>query len=128
MDHDSHVILERRNGMGPGSFKSYVLGFIISLAVTLASYFVVVSGCYTGWIAIAAIFGLAVVQLIVQLHFFLHLGNESKPRWNMMIFLFMVLVLVILVGGSLWIMNNLNYNVMPTMEEMEKYMHRERGI
>jgi heme/copper-type cytochrome/quinol oxidase subunit 4 len=30
-------------------------------------------------------------------------------------FLFMLIVLVIVVGGSLWIMHNLDYNMMPSM-------------
>ena len=45
---------------------------------------------------------------------YLHLGLESKPRWNLMMFLFMVLLIFVLVGGSMWIMYNLNYNVMPS--------------
>jgi heme/copper-type cytochrome/quinol oxidase subunit 4 len=47
---------------------------------------------------------------MVQLFFFLHIGRESKPRLNAAAFLFATLVVTILVAGSLWIMDNLNYH------------------
>jgi heme/copper-type cytochrome/quinol oxidase subunit 4 len=52
---------------------------------------------------------LAIAQLITQLLFFLHLEKEPKPRWNLLVLSFAVTVAVILVFGSLWIMQNLNY-------------------
>jgi cytochrome o ubiquinol oxidase operon protein cyoD len=75
---------------------------------------------------LAIINGLAVVQLFVQLYFFLHMGDESKPRWNLMAFLFMLLVLVIVVFGSLWIMKNLDYHMSPS--DTSNYMMHEEGI
>lgn len=56
--------------------------------------------------------GLAAAQALLQLLLFLHLGLEENPRWNLIMFFFMVFVIVILVGGSLWIMANLDYNTM----------------
>lgn len=94
----------------PGTITSYVTGFIMSVSLTLAAYFIVVEQVWTGWTAVLAITGLAVLQLLVQLLFFLHLGRESKPRWNLQVFLFMAMVIVIVVFGSLWIMNNLSYH------------------
>ena len=43
------------------------------------------------------------------------MGQEAKPRWETLIFCFMVLILLIIVIGSLWIMNDLNERVMPEM-------------
>jgi cytochrome o ubiquinol oxidase operon protein cyoD len=54
---------------------------------------------------------LAFVQVIIQLIFFLHLGEEESPRWNLISFLFMVGVVFIIVAGSLWIMFNLDYRM-----------------
>jgi cytochrome o ubiquinol oxidase operon protein cyoD len=53
----------------------------------------------------------AMLQLIVQLVFFLHLGREKKPRWNLQVLMFAALVVTILVAGSIWIMSNLDYNM-----------------
>jgi cytochrome o ubiquinol oxidase subunit IV len=52
---------------------------------------------------------LAILQLVVQLMLFLHLGDEPKPRWNLLAFLFAVLVVAIVVGGTLWIMYELSH-------------------
>ncbi len=94
----------------PGTIKSYTIGFVGSLILTLVAYFLVTQHVFEGWETVFAIVGLALIQLIVQLLFFLHLGRESKPRWNMLVFLFMAIIVAILVFGSLWIMNNLNYH------------------
>ncbi|MGB7977958.1 MAG: cytochrome o ubiquinol oxidase subunit IV [Chlamydiales bacterium] len=94
-----------------GSFKTYAIGFLLSIVLTLASYFSVTNHLLTGWVLIGAIFTFCLIQVFVQLVFFLHLGKEARPRWNLTIFLFMLLVLVIIVLGSIWIMDNLRYNL-----------------
>ncbi|MEI8338651.1 MAG: cytochrome o ubiquinol oxidase subunit IV [bacterium] len=95
-----------------GSLKNYITGFLLALILTLLAYFLVTQKIYTSYNQIIAIIsGLAIVQLFVQLIFFLHLGRESKPRWNVTVFVFAALVVVIIVVGSIWIMNNLNYNM-----------------
>jgi cytochrome o ubiquinol oxidase operon protein cyoD len=96
----------------PGIFKPYLVGFLLSILLTLAAYAAVAEHLLTGWVLVFALTVLALLQAGVQLLFFLHLGRESKPRWNLVVFLFMVLVLVIIVFGSLWIIHNLNYRVM----------------
>ncbi|QZA58770.1 cytochrome o ubiquinol oxidase subunit IV [Candidatus Rhabdochlamydia porcellionis] len=98
-----------------GVFKSYLIGFLLSILLTLVAYFIVVEHVFSSGILVSTIIGLGVVQMFIQLLFFLHLGQEPKPYWNSLLFLFMLTILVILVIGSLWIMENLKYNVMPNM-------------
>lgn len=98
-----------------GSIKTYVLGLALSIVLTMGSYFFVSEGWLQGKTLIAMITTLGILQAFVQLVLFLHLGKEEKPRFNLAVFLFMALVLVIIVLGSLWIMENLNYRVMPNM-------------
>lgn len=88
------------------------MGFVVSLLLTLAAYLVVTKNIVDMRLIVPIIVTLAVIQFIVQLVYFLHLGRETKPRWNLMAFLFMILVVLIVVAGSLWIMNNLDYNMM----------------
>ncbi len=106
----------------PGSVLSYTFGFVSAIALSVGAYWLVVNEVYSGAALIAAITAMAIAQLIIQLVCFLHLGNEPKPRWNLAVFLFMILIMTIVVGGSLWIMHNLNYNMMMTPEEMETFM------
>ncbi len=93
-----------------GSLIAYTIGFILSIGLTLIAYFIVVHHVLSGWGLLSVILELAVAQLIVQLVFFLHLGNR-KSHWNIMAFVFMLIVLLIIVIGSIWIMKNLNYNM-----------------
>lgn len=91
---------------------SYIIGFVLSIVLTFLAYILVVNHILEGASLVATIVGLAIIQLFVQLFFFLHLGKESKPRWNLLMFAFALSVVIIIVFGSLWIMNNLDYNMM----------------
>lgn len=113
---------------GQASIKPYVIGFILSVMLTLLAYWAVVSGAYQAGFVIAVVIGLAVLQLFVQLFFFLHLGEEMRPRWRVVTLGFGILVVFIVVFGSLWIMDNLNYNMMHSPEKMEHYMEKQGGF
>lgn len=95
-----------------GTARAYVIGLVSSLVLTGLSFALVVAELLPRHIAIYALVALAIVQAIVQLRFFLHLGQEPKPRWESLIFWFMVLILLIIAFGSLWIMHDLNTRMM----------------
>jgi cytochrome o ubiquinol oxidase subunit IV len=97
------------------SFKPQFIGYVASILLIVGAYRVVVDKHLSDALLIYTIIGLAILQAIIQLIFFLQLGLESKPRWNTITFLFTVMVIIIVIGGSLWIMDNLNYNLMPSM-------------
>lgn len=109
-----------------GSLRAYTVGFILSLGLTCGAYLSVANHIAVGNALLGIILGLAVLQLIVQLVFFLHLSRESGTRWNLIAFLFMGLVVFILVGGSLWIMYHLNYNMTP--DQINAYTMDQEGI
>lgn len=88
-------------------FKPYLFCFLLSILLTLAAYF---SSSLLQGLPLDLTIGLfALLQAFLQLLLFFNLTKESS---NLVIFLFMLLVVVILVAGSIWIMNNLNYNLM----------------
>ena len=109
----------------PQPHHPYVTGFAISLALTLAAYVAAVNNVLGGRAVVLVIAGLGVAQLLVQLVFFLHLGQEARPRWNLTVFLFMLLVVFILVAGSLWIMYNLDYHGPPPKPSEEQLLEDE---
>lgn len=121
------TVLTSRHAAARGTAASYSLGFALSVVLTLIPFYLVTESIISGTALVLALMGFAALQLIVQLQFFIHLGHETKPRWNMMIFLFMTLVLVIVVGGSLWIMDNLDYHGM-SPEQTETYIKSEERI
>lgn len=89
----------------------YTTGYVASLACTFGAYFVVTERLTPMQLIVPIIVALAVVQLVVQMVCFLHMGEEERPRWKLVSFGFMAVTLLIVVFGSLWIMNNLNYHM-----------------
>lgn len=122
-DHSKVVVSRAEHN---ASLRNYVTGFVLSVSLTLIAYVAVTGSIFNRRQLIALISCLAFVQFVVQLVFFLHLGRETKPRWKLFVFLFMVLIVGIIVVGSLWIMNNLNYRMTP--EEMTQYLESQEGL
>jgi cytochrome o ubiquinol oxidase operon protein cyoD len=97
-----------------GSFHSYLIGFILSLSLTLVAFAVVNKHVDSGHqfpsdnMVLIFLAILATAQLLVQLVFFLHLDRESNRRWNAAVLGFAAIVVLILVLGSLWIISNLD--------------------
>ena len=105
------------------TFKSYLTGFILSVALTLAAYFAVIN--YASHAAIIILI-LALAQLVVQLIYFLHLGQGANGHWNLTALFSTISIILILVVGSLWIMNHLNYNMSP--DQMNNYLLKEENL
>lgn len=101
-----------RHASETSKIKYYASGFILSLLFTLVAYVIVdykMATPYTLYILVGAF---ALLQALVQVICFLRLNTtRQENRWNFISFLFTVLVIFILVGGCLWIMYNLNYNM-----------------
>lgn len=108
-------IIDTEYGVGHGDLRSYITGFVISILLTLLPYFIVVDHLLSGYMLVAAITLFGIAQLLVQLVFFLHLSPKAKAKWNLIALVFTALIVVILVVGTLWIMNNLNYNMSQTI-------------
>jgi len=108
------------------TLRSYISGYVLSIGLTLAAYLVVTHHTASYRWLVAGISGLAIVQFVVQMTFFLHLRAETKPRWKLFVLLFMTLVVLILVFGTLWIMNNLNYRMTP--QQINNYMQNQDNL
>jgi len=92
------------------SFKPLWWGLIISAILLGGMYWVAAEQMVAGWTLAWIVLGLGTLMAVVQVILFMHVGIEQKPRWGLMIFLFMLLIIFIIVAGSLWIMANINYN------------------
>lgn len=107
--HDGHGTTSA--GASHGSVKSYVIGFVLAVILTVIPFKLVMGGTLEASTTLAVILGLAVVQIVVHLIYFLHLDSSSEQRWNVMALAFTALILLIVVAGSLWIMHNMNANM-----------------
>lgn len=87
-----------------GSLKSYVIGFLLSLVLTAIPLIVVLNDLLEGTPAKVVLLGSAVLQFVVQLIYFMHLKEEEKPRYNLMVLLLGIAIVLTIVAGSIWIM------------------------
>ena len=105
-------MMDRKHGW-IASFKPLYIGFTLAVLLIFAAYRIVMKYHLPSWAMTEILLGLAFFQSIIQMIFFLQLGLESKPRWNLITFLGTLFVILIIVIGSIWIMQNLKYNLMP---------------
>lgn len=117
-----------------GTKRAYIIGFVLSVILTSIAFMLVKvhvdhDHAYPSDNFMMAVLPvLAVVQLFVQLVFFLHVGRESKPRWNAWALSFAFTVVIILVVGSLWIMSNLNYRMISSPLEIQRYVNSQGDL
>jgi cytochrome o ubiquinol oxidase subunit IV len=99
-------------GAGTGSLRSYAIGYILAVVLTAVAFGLVMTETVSHATAFYAISGVAVVQILVHLHYFLHLDTSSSKRWNVLALLFTILIMAIFVAGSIWIMASLHPRMM----------------
>jgi cytochrome o ubiquinol oxidase operon protein cyoD len=109
-----------------GSVAQRVLGYVVGLGLaillTVTSFFI--AGTDLVWqpsIPVALVV-LAIAQMGVHLVFFLHITTGRDNTNNVMALAFGVLIVILVIGGSLWIMANLNHNMTP----MDRIMQMQR--
>jgi len=101
--HDEHAA-------DHGTLKSYIVGFALSLILTFGSFGLVMSGALPRATVVIGVVALCVAQLLVQLVSSLHMGSKSS-RDNLSTFVFTALIIFIIVGGSAWVLYNMNVNM-----------------
>jgi len=99
-------------GAQHGSVKTYMVGFILSIILTGIAFWIVMEGSASHATMLSVVLISAVVQIMVHLVCFLHMNTSSSERWNVVALAFTILIIAILVVGSIWIMWNLNLNMM----------------
>ncbi|AHY58882.1 cytochrome o ubiquinol oxidase subunit IV [Stenotrophomonas rhizophila] len=104
---------ETDRGGSHATLKGYIIGLLLCLVLTGASFGVVMGGWVPQPLRLTAIVVLCVVQLVAQLVLFLHIGAGRSQRENTGIFLCTAFLIAIVVAGSLWVMHNATQNMMP---------------
>ena len=98
-------------GNGKKTLPSYILGLGLSLIFTFIAFALVSKHLVSTQTTYILLGILAVFQLIAQIVFFLRMNTTKEGQWNLMPFLFALVIVGVLVLGSFWIMYNLNYNM-----------------
>lgn len=108
------------------SYAKYVAGFLGSVVLTVSAYLLATHISMNKNLLAALLAGLAIVQFGLQMALFLHVGEERGPRLRLAAACMMLAVVLILVFGSLWIMNNLNYRMTP--QQINQYMYNQDNL
>ncbi|QEE11464.1 cytochrome o ubiquinol oxidase subunit IV [Bartonella krasnovii] len=99
---------------GP-STGSYLVGFILAVFFTLGSFIPVMYGMMASWAIstkVAYLIGMGIIQIIVQIVFFLHLNSGPDAKWNLSALWFAAICVFVIIGGTWWAISHLNYNMM----------------
>ena len=114
VDHD-HGHGHGETSAAHGTHKGYIVGFLLSVVLTAIPFWLVMAKVLerpgvTG----ALLLGLAAVQIVVHMVYFLHMNAKSEGGWSLLALIFTIVLVVIALSGSLWVMYHLNENMMPS--------------
>ncbi|MBV9828247.1 MAG: cytochrome o ubiquinol oxidase subunit IV [Alphaproteobacteria bacterium] len=107
------------------SIVGYLIGLGLAVGLTAGSFFLAQSHLIYGPAIPVALIVFAVAQMGVHLAFFLHITTGPDSTNNVLALAFGVLIVFLLIAGSLWIMANLNHNMMPA-QQMHQMMQMQR--
>jgi len=111
--HGDHAVAE----LPHASLRDYAIGFVLSVVLTAIPFGLVMSGALSAPVTAAIIMALAVAQIVVHMVFFLHMTPKAEGGWSLTSLVFTIIVVAIMLAGSLWVMHNLNANMMPMAQE-----------
>ena len=117
MDGDGHLLEDRTPGVeeheSTATVGSYTAGLGLAVLATIASFIVAQTDLLWPPGIPVGLIVLALAQIGVHLVFFLHLGSGPDSTNNILALAFGVLIVFLVITGSVWIIANLNSNVMP---------------
>lgn len=104
-------------GIG-GAVQGYIIGLVLAAVLTVISFYIAGTNVIYGPVIPLALLVLAIAQMGVHLVFFLHITSGPENTNNALALAFGVLIVVLIIGGSVWIMDHLNANMSPTQMMM----------
>jgi cytochrome o ubiquinol oxidase operon protein cyoD len=108
----------------PSGLLIYTIGLFLAVILTATSFWAANTSLLWGPGVPLGLAVLAIAQIGVHLVFFLHITTGRDNTNNVLALAFGMLIVILVIGGSLWIMTNLNANMMPSAELMNLQMQR----
>ena len=99
------------DAVATSGLKGYTIGLGLAALLTLISFGLPATGLVWGPALPAALIVFAIAQMGVHLVFFLHITTGPDNTNNAMALAFGCLIVLLVIGGSLWIMSHLNHNM-----------------
>lgn len=92
--------------------RHHLVGFGIAGGLTVLAFaLVLLHPVSTGWI-FTGLAVLAIVQVLVQFRYFLHLDFTPEKRDGLAVLLFTLLLLAIMAAGTIWVLGDLMARMM----------------
>ena len=111
-------------GRAPSGVFIYTLGLFLAVILTATSFWAANTSLLWAPGVPLGLAVLAIAQIGVHLVFFLHITTGRDNTNNVLALAFGMLIVILVIGGSLWIMTNLNANMMPSADLMNLQMQR----
>ncbi|XBC42191.1 MAG: cytochrome C oxidase subunit IV family protein [Buchnera aphidicola (Meitanaphis elongallis)] len=89
----------------------YILNLIILTTLTILPFVVVIQKIYSKKIISFIVVLCLIIQVCIHIRLFLHLNVSDNYKWNVVSMLFSFSVILTILLGSYWVMNNLNHNI-----------------
>jgi len=106
----------------PSDALVYSIGLVLAVILTATSFWVANTSLIWPPGVPLGLTVLAIAQMGIHLVFFLHITTGPDNTNNVLALAFGILIVFLVVVGSLWIMNNLNDNLMPSPQLMNLHM------
>jgi cytochrome o ubiquinol oxidase operon protein cyoD len=106
----------------PAGFLVYTIGLLLAVVLTATSFWVANTSLLWGPGVALGLAVLAIAQMGVHLVFFLHITTGPDSTNNVLALAWGVLIVILVMAGSLWIMANLNANMVMSPELMDLHM------
>ena len=115
--HDNHDAHDDHGGGADAyhaTLKGYVTGFLLSVLLTAIPFGLVLAKVLpSSKVTALVILGFAAVQMVVHMVYFLHMDGKAEGGWSLLALIFTVTLVAIMLTGSVWVMHNMNTNMMP---------------
>jgi cytochrome o ubiquinol oxidase operon protein cyoD len=120
---DQSIATDREEKSSSGVLL-YTIGLVLAVVLTVTSFWVANTSLLWDHGIPLGLAVLAIAQMGIHLVFFLHITTGPDNTNNVLALAFGVLIVFLVVVGSLWIMANLNGNMMPPAELMNMHLQR----
>jgi cytochrome o ubiquinol oxidase operon protein cyoD len=94
------------------TIRPYILGLVLALVLTAIPFGLVAARTLPPAPTFAVIAAAAIAQIFVHLRFFLHLDLKPSSQEKVATLCFAAVLMVIMIGGSIWILFDLHYRMM----------------
>ena len=106
----------------PAGLIVYTIGLCLAVLLTATSFWVANTSLLWGPGVSIGLVVLAIAQMGVHLVFFLHITTGPDNTNNVLALAFGVLIVLLVLAGSLWIMKDLDANMMLSPELMHPHL------